>query len=153
MPSVISTIDFFLDFDARCQIQTEDNGKDESCKNLTTMILRKEQHNDRIYHVSGELLCEGPQGGVADSRDLESRDTVPSMRTPGSLEQFLFVEGQFLSSSYPVSQRVAEEEISLAKVEPWLHQWRASDSSTVFRAPNQSFGSDGPAFGIVSVLL
>ncbi len=54
----------------------------------------------------------------------------------GSLEQFLFVEGRFLSSSYPVSQRVAEEEISLAKLEPRLHQWRASDSSTVFGAPN-----------------
>ena len=59
----------------------------------------------------------------------------------GSLEKFLFVlRERILSSSCPVSQKVAEEEISLdtmsAKLEPLLHQWQASDSSTVFGAPN-----------------
>ncbi len=64
MSSVMSTTEFFLDFNARRQIQPEDDGKNESWKCLTT-ILRKEQYNNRSYHVSGELLCEGPEGGVS----------------------------------------------------------------------------------------
>ncbi len=153
----MSTTEFFLDFNARRQIQPEDDGKNECWKRLTT-ILRKEQHNNRSYHISGELFCEGPEGGLSQVPGIWKAGMLCLLWEP-SLEKFLFVlRERILSSSCPVSQKVAEEEISLhtmsAKLEPLLHQWRASDSSTVFRDPNQTFGSDGPAFnGIVSVLL